>query len=121
MSKCDDYTKINFTKEAKHTITVQSVTEASGNMGDYSASWSNLATMRAIIKPMRQFERIQYGKMDSEVTHEIIVRYQSIFSNPLTSVKYRIMFNSRQLEIKEAINLFEDNVYVKIIANEVLS
>jgi SPP1 family predicted phage head-tail adaptor len=121
MSKCDFYKKIDFIKEAIHSITVQSVSETSSVMGDFTNSWSNLATMRAIIKPVKQFEKMQYNKMDSEVTHEIIVRYQSIFSNPLTSVKYRILFNNRQLEIKEAINMFEDNKFVKIIANEVQS
>jgi SPP1 family predicted phage head-tail adaptor len=121
MNKCDAYQKIDFVKNAKHSITIQSVTETVSVMGEYSISWSDIATIRAIIQPMKQFEKMQYNKMDSEVTHEIIVRYQSIFSNPLTSVKYRILFNSRQLEIKEAINLFEDNKYVKIIANEVLS
>lgn len=121
MNKCDYYSKINFIKNAIHSIAVQSVAEASDAMGGYSGVWSNIATMRAVIRPVKQFEKIQYGKMDSEVTHEIIVRYQSIFSNPLTSVKNRIIFKNRQLEIIEAINLFEDNKYVKIIASEVLS
>lgn len=121
MNKCDYYKKIDFIKNAKHSIIIQSVAETVNNMGDYSVVWSNIATIRAVIRPVKQLERMQYSKMDSELTHEIIVRYQSIFANPLTSVKYRIMFNSRQLEIKECINLFEDNKYVRIIANEVQS
>lgn len=121
MNKCDLYKKIDFIKNAKHSIVIQSATESVGSMGDYATVWADIATIRAVIRPVKQFEKMQYNKMDSEVTHEIIVRYQSIFSNPLTSVKYRILFNSRQLEIREAINLFEDNKYVKIIANEVLS
>lgn len=121
MNKCDYYKKIDFIKNAIHSITVQSVSETLDAMGGYSGVWSNISTMRAVIRPVKQFERIQYGKINSEVTHEIIVRYQSIFSNPLTSVKNRIIFNNRQLEIIEAINLFEDNKYVKIVANEVLS
>jgi SPP1 family predicted phage head-tail adaptor len=121
MNKCDAYKKIDFIKNAKHSIVIQSVTETVSDMGEYSVSWENISTIRAVIRPVKQFEKMQYNKMDSEVTHEIIVRYQSIFSNPLTSVKYRILFNNRQLEIKEAINLYEDNKYVKIIANEVQS
>lgn len=121
MNKCDYCKKIDFIKNAHHCITLQSVAETSDAMGGYSGVWSDIATIRAVIRPVKQFEKIQYGKMDSEVTHEIIVRYQSIFSNPLTSVKYRINFKNRQLEIVEAINLFEHNRYVKIIANEVLS
>lgn len=121
MNKCDYYKKINFIKNAKHTIVIQNATELTSGMGDFSNSWIDIARISAFIRPVKQFEKMQYGKMDSEVTHEIIVRYQSIFSNPLTNVKYRIIFNARQLEIKEAINLFEDNRYVKIIANEVLS
>lgn len=121
MNKCDYYSKINFIKDAKHKIIIQNATEVSSDMGEFSTSWIDIATIRAVIRPVKQFEKMQYGKMDSEVTHEIIVRYQSIFSNPLTSAKYRINFNNRQLEIKEAMNLFEDNKFVKIIASEVLS
>jgi head-tail adaptor len=121
MDKCDVYKKIDFVKNAKHSIVVQNATEVISDMGEYSVSWINIATIRAVIRPVKQFEKMQYNKMDSEVTHEIIVRYQSIFSNPLTSVKYRILFSNRQLEIKEAINLFEDNKFVKIIASEVQS
>jgi SPP1 family predicted phage head-tail adaptor len=121
MNKCDYYKKIDFVKNAKHSIVIQNVTETINSMGDYSHTWVDLATVRAVIRPVKQFEKMQYGKMDSELTHEIIVRYQSIFNNPLTSVKYRIIFNSRQLEIKESVNLFEDNKFVKIIASEVFS
>jgi len=121
MNKCNKYKKINFKHNAKHSITVQNSIETGGDMGGFSRVWSNLATMYAIIEPMKQFEGFQYNSMSSNVSHKIIVRYQSIFADPLESVKYRIIFNSRQFEIVEAINLFEDNKYIRIIANEVNS
>lgn len=117
--KCKTYQKINFTKNAKHTISLQSATETVDEYGGYEKSYSELASMRAIIEPMSQSEAFRYSGQNSEVTHKIHVRYQSIFADPLTTAKYRIVFSSRTFEITEAINLFEDNKFVKIMANEV--
>ena len=121
MSKCNAFKKLNFRANAKHRISIESPTETAGDMGGFYTEWSELASMYAIIEPMKQFERQQYSKLGSEVSHKITVRYQTIFDNPLDSVKYRIIFKNRKFEITEAIDLFEDNKYVQIIANEVLS
>jgi SPP1 family predicted phage head-tail adaptor len=98
---------------AKHRITIRSATETVGDMGGFKTEYSDLASMYAIIEPMKQIERTQYSKLDSEVSHKITVRYQSM--------KYRIVFKGRQFEVTQAIDLFEDNRYVRIIASEVLS
>lgn len=119
MDKCKAYKKICFSKNAKHVISLQSHAEVIDEYGGIERSWSELASMRAIIEPMSQSEAFRYTGQNSEVTHKIYVRYQSLFSNPLQTVKYRIVFKTRVFEINEAINLFEDNQYVKIIANEV--
>lgn len=121
MSRCKTYRDLNFRTNAKHRITIQSVTETVGDMGGFETSYSDLTSMYAIIEPMKQIERTQYAKLDSEVSHKITVRYRSIFSDPLETVKYRIIFKNRQFEITEAIDLFEDNKYVRIIASEVQS
>ena len=121
MNKCATFKKIDFKNNAKHRISVEQSTETVGDMGGFETSWAEIASMYAIIEPMKQIERMQYNKLDSEVSHKIIVRYQGIFSDPLVAAKYRIIFKSRRFEITEAVNLFEDNKYVRIVASEVLS
>ena len=121
MSKCKTYKDLNFRMNAKHRITIRSAIETVGDMGGFKTEYSDLASMYAIIEPMKQIERTQYSKLDSEVSHKITVRYQSIFDDPLDTVKYRIVFKGRQFEVTQAIDLFADNRYVRIIASEVLS
>lgn len=121
MNRCATFKKIDFRNNAKHRVSFEQSTETAGSMGGFYTSWAVIASMYAIIEPMRQSESMQYDKLDSEVSHSIIVRYQSIFADPLETAKYRITFKSRQFEITQAIDLFEDNKFVKIIANEVLS
>jgi len=121
MSKCSTFKKINFRSDAKHKIVITERSETPGDMGGTAISESTLATLWAIIEPMKQFEKTQFDKLDSEVTHKIIVRYSSIFANPLNAVKYRINFGSRIFEIHQAIDYFEDNRFVEMIANEVQS
>lgn len=119
--KCETYRKINFTMSAKHIIDIMQPTETQGVMGGFDVAWVKLASVRAVIIPMSQQETFRYDKLDSRVKHKIYVRYQSIFSNPLVTVKYHIIFNNRRFEIIEAINLYEDDKLVRIIAMEVLS
>lgn len=121
MNRCTAYKKIDFQNQARHVISVETPTEVTDDMGGFDRTWSELASMYAIIEPMSQNENFKYSGMNSNVSHKIIVRYQPIFSNPLTNATYRIIFNSRKLEITEAINLFEDNRYIKIMATEVFS
>jgi len=117
MSVCN-LSKIDFRK-AKHRISLQQKTEVNTDLGSVSSSWSEIASMYAIIRPMSQNERLRYDKLDSRVTHKITVRYQSLFSTPLNSVMHRIIFNGRQFEIYSAINLYEENRYIEIMAHEV--
>lgn len=121
MNKCEAYRKINFTKNAKHVIDIMQPTEVQGAMGGFDVTWGVLATVRAVIIPMSQQETFRYDKLDSRVKHKIYVRYQSVLSNPLVTAKYHIIFNNRRFEIIEAINLYEDDKYISIIAMEVLS
>lgn len=117
--KCKTYQNIDFSRNAKHVISIYQATETIDDFGGQEKVWSELASMRAIIEPMSQAEAFRYSGQNSEVTHKIYVRYQSIFSNPLITAKHRIIFGSRTFDITEAINLFEDNKFVKIMANEV--
>lgn len=121
MNKCGTFKKINFRSDAKHKITITQRSETLDDLGGIAISEATLATIWAIIEPIKQSERVKYDKLDSEVTHKIIVRYDSIFADPLTAVKYRINFGSRVFEVHQAIDYFEDNRFVEIVANEVQS
>jgi len=120
MSYCK-LAKINFTNRARNKVTLQKKTVSISSLGAETTTWSDVLTMYAIIEPKRQIESQKFDKLNSEVTHEIIVRYNSYFLNPLEAVENRIIFKSRIFEIITCFDMYEMNQYVKIVSQEVLS
>ena len=116
-----DYCKIDFSRMARHKIDITQRVEAAGDYGGVQISESTLKSVWAIVRPMKQFEKQMYKKLDSQVVHKIIVRYDPIWVDPLASVKYRITFRSRTLEIHQAIDPLENQRFIEIVANEVQS
>lgn len=119
MAECQDFCDLMFAKKARHQISLESPDESFDAYGAFTRTWTELASMNAIIQPLRQNEVVSYGGIDSKVSHKITTRYQALFANPLQVAKYRIIFKTRIFTIIQAIDLYEANEYVEIIAQEV--
>jgi len=95
-------------------ITVQYPTETADNVGGFTTTWNDLATIWAAIWPTSARELIQSMSNVMEITHRIRIRYRDdILHN------YRISFGTRYFNIVSIINPNERNQWLDIMAKEV--
>lgn len=97
----------------KHRITIQQVTQSSDGQGGFSEEWTSFADVWASIEPVKAYEKFQASQLQAPISHKIIIRYLS----GLTA-KHRILWGLRVMNIKEVINIDENNAFMRITALE---
>jgi SPP1 family predicted phage head-tail adaptor len=97
-------------------VVIQSRASASDGQGGYTETWTDTATVWASIKPAKGFERYQAMKLETPVTHEVVMRYRAGITT-----KNRLVYDERIFDLKEVLNLDEANAYLKMMALEVLA
>lgn len=97
----------------RHSITWQEEVKTPDSGGGYSKTWQDVATDKAMVKPLRGNERWQSQRIESNITHRIFMRYKA---NRLPSM--RIVFKSRIFQVKAILNIEERNRWYEIEAIE---
>lgn len=100
----------------KHSVTVQRDTGTVNSSGQVVENWTTYITRRAEIVPLTGRELFAAQQVDGEVTHKVIMRYDS----GVTS-KMRLLFGSRVLNIESIININEANRDMELICKEITS
>jgi SPP1 family predicted phage head-tail adaptor len=95
--------------------TVQTYTNASDGMGGFITTWANDGTVWCDIEPISASQRLQYGDLNTDITHKVTARY----SANLTPEK-RLSFQSRNFTLKTVINKGEDSDFIELLASEEL-
>lgn len=122
MAKC-----IDFSKEAKHRITIQQNSGTVDAYGGTSDSWAgvgnNSGVVWAIVKPASDYTRVQSDQLQTRITHKFTIRYQSAFADLRTFVKHRIVLDSRYYDIRAIKNMDDElkdygKAYQVILADE---
>ena len=110
------------TKEKKHRtgalrqiVDVERYTTTSDGMGGTTQEWStHVSDLPVDIKPLSGAKRLEFAKLDSTITHEIIMRYRDDINS-----QDRIKYNGRNFTLKYKINEGEESVLLKFgAANE---
>jgi len=100
--------------QLRHTIFIQESVSVSDGMGGSVLTWRDKFKTRAAIWPLRSKEQLDAGKLESEMTNQIRIRFRT----GITS-KNRIKFGSRIFNIKgNPINHEERNIYLDLIVSE---
>ena len=99
-------------------ITLQRQSNAQDSYGGPVRTWLNVATIWADIQPLTGRELESAQRMASEVSHQIVVRYQAIFADTRQVAGYRALYRSRIFNIHAALNDEERNVLVTLLASE---
>ena len=100
-----------------HRIALQSVTAYSKNdAGEKLPTWTTYATVWASVKPVSGDETIRGVSSESEVTHSIMIRY-----NSTVGPKNRVLFGSRVFNISNVLNTYEKGVWMTLKCVEVVS
>jgi SPP1 family predicted phage head-tail adaptor len=90
-------------------VALQSVTQTGDGQGGFTESWATVASVWASIEPVKGWEKMQAMQMQTPVTHNVTVRYDS----RIATAK-RLLYGSRVFEIKECLNDMEESVMLKL-------
>jgi SPP1 family predicted phage head-tail adaptor len=84
-------------------VTIQSRSTGQDGAGQQLTSWSDVATVWASIEPLsgRELERAQ--ALHSEITHQVVIRYDVAYSNPAQMAARRLNFGGRIFNIHAAL------------------
>ena len=97
----------------REQITIQTLGTTRDSGGGISSDYSDSQTIQASIKPLNGKEVYKQGKLQDNVTHEIMIRH-----NSSVTAKDRIKFGSRFFNIRSVMNVDERSRYMKILAEE---
>ncbi len=107
---CGDYQP----GKMKHKVSLQQVSQVTDSQGGYTESWATIATLWASIEPAKGYEKYQAMRIDTPVSHKVMLRYNSA----VTTAK-RLLYGSRVFEIKECINVDEANAFLRLMCVEI--
>jgi len=97
----------------RHRVTFQRATKTPDGAGGSTLAWSTVETVWADVKPVSGNERYNSMRVEADVSHTVLTRYRSdIFPSD------RMVFDSRQMQVKSVINVEERNRYLEIKAVE---
>lgn len=99
-------------------IKIQRPSTIKDSVGAPSRTWLDVATVWADIQPLSGREAVIASRISAQVTHQITVRYQSLFDNPQQVVQMRVLYKARIFNIHSALNEDEKRVQIILLASE---
>lgn len=99
-------------------VTLQSQTIARDEAGGEVVTWADVADVWAYINPLSGHELANAQASFAEVTHMIIIRWQSAFSDPQAMAKMRIVYAGRRFAIGSAVDIDMAHQFLAISAQE---
>lgn len=94
----------------KHRLTIQKRTRVSDGEGGFIADWKDWKEVYATVKPLSSYERIQYQRLDADISHSVKMRFDKDLVNRKSKPLIRFIFNKRILDIKGVpVNVDERN------------
>jgi len=81
--------------------------------GSYAVNWVDVANLWAQIEPVSGREVLQEVRLESRVTHRIILRYRSDVNAGM-----RVVWGARVFSVQAVINLGERDRFTQLLAME---
>jgi SPP1 family predicted phage head-tail adaptor len=94
-------------------VTVQTYSNLSDGMGGFTTTWADDGTIWCDIIPISGSQRLQYGDLNTDISHRITARY-----NANLNTEKRLSFQSRNFTLKVVLNKGEDNTFMEFLASE---
>lgn len=100
----------------RHLVQLQRrATTQESTYGSQDTTWTTYATVYAAIEPLNGRELLAAEAVQSEVTHQITIRWNRGFT---VKAADRVAFGARMFDVQDVINLNERNYEVDITAIE---
>lgn len=98
----------------RHQVTIQNYSESQDSTtGEVTKSWTEFATVRAAIEPLRGKEFFESQERFGVTMHRVIIRYLAGVNDTM-----RVKFGSRILAIKAVLNKDERNRWLELMCEE---
>ncbi|MGV1045362.1 phage head closure protein [Limnohabitans sp.] len=102
-------------------IRIQQRSVVQDSFGEALAQWADLITVWAEIQPLSGRELEVAQRISSEVTHEIVVRFQPMFADTRAVAAYRAVYKGRIFDLHASLNEDERNIRITLLASEGLN
>jgi len=101
-----------------HRLILQRATTVVDELGAPARSWIPVKTVWASITPISARHLVLAQRMSAEITHQITLRYQALFSDLRDLPNLRGLHGGRIFKIYGGINEDEENVLITLYASE---
>jgi SPP1 family predicted phage head-tail adaptor len=99
-------------------IKIQRPSTIKDSVGAPCRSWLDVATVWADIQPLSGKKAVIANRISAELSHQIIVRYQSLYDNPQQVAQMRVLYKARIFNIHSALNEDEKRTQIILLASE---
>lgn len=107
--------------DLRHRITLQIRKSEPDELNQPSLEWRDLCAISAGIQPMTARERMVAQANQSELTHLVVIRWQSQFSDPRYMATLRIKYGNRIFNIQGSIDPDERHKSLELSCSEGLT
>jgi SPP1 family predicted phage head-tail adaptor len=107
--------------DLRHRISIQKRTTAQDTYGAQQATWTDVLQVWAHVQPLSGRELIAAQAVQSETTHSIVIRYNSLLWKPSQAAAMRVLYAGRVFNITASINEDERNRMLTLAATEGLN
>jgi SPP1 family predicted phage head-tail adaptor len=97
----------------RHSVTIQALQTTTDPTGGRVATWTDIATVKAKVTPISGSEVYTAMRLDTRITHKVMIRYRSD-----VSAVNRLIFKGRVLNITAAINIEERDRWLELHCTE---
>ena len=104
--------------ELRHKIAIQKPASTQDSYGQNVVTWSTDSQPWAAIIPMRGREYFDAGRVQSDVSHRIRIRNQTLSATTAIGPACRIRFGTRYFEIISVIKPDERNIMLDFMCRE---
>lgn len=98
----------------RHRVEIQKLVIYEDEIGEQITEWETIAEVWASISPLRGKEYWAAAQVQSETTHEVIMRYPGVEITPA----HQLVFKGRTLNIQSVINVEERNRELQLLCKE---
>ena len=95
-------------------MAIQNNTPTRDAAGGQTDSYSTTQTVWAAVNPLRGTEMINAQQVQMEISHKIVLRYNTNVSDTT-----RILFDSRTFEVESIIDPYEKNQFLELMCKEI--
>jgi SPP1 family predicted phage head-tail adaptor len=105
----------------RHQVVIEQRSTAQDTTGAQVNTWTSLGTFDANVSPVTGRELVTAQAIGAEISHEVTLRYDPIFADPVAASAYRVRYGTRLFDVKGVVNDEERDRMITLRCTEGLS